>query len=104
MSKYDIFDRELPKKFMEGLASEKNIKTLEIRMAHKKMSVGNKVHSDDQGLIHQLQFFLELLQKIFGNLWIGPPSLEASIKPKQILSLKMFLRRDGGNEAIVIPA
>ena len=64
----------------------------------------NKVHSDDQGLIHLHEFCFELLQQTLGNGWIRSPSLETSVKPKQILGLEMFLGRDSRNKAVVIPA
>ena len=64
----------------------------------------NKVHSDDQGLIHLHEFCFELSQQTLGNGWIRFHSLEASVKPKQILGLEMFLGREIRNKAVVIPA
>ena len=64
----------------------------------------HKVHSNNQGLIYTHELLFQLLQQTLGNGWIRSHSLEASVKPKQILGLEMFLGRDGRNKAVVIPA
>ena len=54
MAKDNVFNPILPKKMMEGLASQESIKRGKSGVGHREVAVGDKVHGNNHSFFFQL--------------------------------------------------